>query len=86
MKKEHVIKVQNKKTVSLDRFIKSLKLFKKGLKEQGYNTKNLPVFIGDITDDFNVTDDFNKYKGMDLITMVKVNFKETKHIVVLKGV
>lgn len=60
MKKEHVIKVQNKKTVSLDRFIKSLKRFKKSLKEQGYNTKNLPVFIGDITDDFNVTDDFNK--------------------------
>lgn len=43
----------------------------------------MPVFIGDVTDDFN---DINKYKGLEKTTMVRVNFKETKHIVVLKGV
>lgn len=83
MKKEHVINIQNKKTISLECFIKHLKLFKKSLKKHGYNTKNMPVFIGDVTDDFN---DINKYKGLEQTTMVRVNFKETKHIVVLKGV
>lgn len=80
---EHVIKVQNKKTVSLDRLIKGLKLFQKGLKELGYNTNNIPVFIGNVTDDFN---DINKYKELDRIIMARVDFKETKHIAVLKGV
>lgn len=80
---EHIIKVQNKKTVSLDRLIKGLKLFQKSLKELGHNTKNIPVFIGNVTDDFN---DINKYKELDRIIMARVDFKETKHIAVLKGV
>lgn len=36
-----------------------------------------------VTDDFN---DINKYKELDRIIMARVDFKETKHIAVLKGV
>ena len=45
MKKEHVIKVQNKETISLDHFIDCLIILKDELKKQGHNTKNIPVFI-----------------------------------------
>lgn len=86
MKKEHVITVQNKKTISLNRFIKTLKRFEKTIKEKGYNPKDTPVFIGDVIDDFNINENnFNKNKGLEQISLVKVDLKETKIIAVLKG-
>lgn len=59
-----VIDFKGKKTISLECLIEDLIILKREIEARGANAKNIPVFARK-----NITDDFDDFKGIDLLSI-----------------